>query len=40
MADQPPRPGRRALPRCATVLEHARVGGRGTVWCPSCQLAP
>lgn len=27
-------------PRCATVLEHARVGGRATVWCPSCQLAP
>lgn len=27
-------------PRCATVLEHGRVGGRGTVWCPSCQPAP
>lgn len=27
-------------PRCATVLQHARVGGRGTVWCPSCQPPP
>lgn len=26
-----------ACPRCGTVLEHGRVGGRGTVWCPRCQ---
>jgi formamidopyrimidine-DNA glycosylase len=24
-------------PRCRTLLEHGRVGGRGTVWCPRCQ---
>ncbi|MFJ8813196.1 zinc finger domain-containing protein [Amycolatopsis thermoflava] len=24
-------------PRCGTVLEHGRVGGRSTVWCPRCQ---
>ncbi|GHF75840.1 formamidopyrimidine-DNA glycosylase [Amycolatopsis bartoniae] len=42
----PPRPswltGRRdepsgTCPRCGTALSHARVGGRGTVWCPHCQ---
>lgn len=26
--------------RCKTPLRHARVAGRGTVWCPSCQPAP
>ncbi|OBJ04509.1 formamidopyrimidine-DNA glycosylase [Mycobacterium alsense] len=24
-------------PRCGTRLAHARVGGRTSVWCPSCQ---
>ncbi|MEU3274185.1 zinc finger domain-containing protein [Saccharomonospora sp. NPDC006951] len=24
-------------PRCGTVLGHARIGGRATVWCPHCQ---
>ncbi|HEY3557223.1 MAG TPA: DNA-formamidopyrimidine glycosylase family protein [Kribbella sp.] len=26
-----------ACPRCGTTLAHARVGGRGTAWCPHCQ---
>lgn len=26
-----------SCPRCGTTLEHGRVGGRGTVWCPRCQ---
>ncbi|MEU4605680.1 DNA-formamidopyrimidine glycosylase family protein [Kribbella sp. NPDC023972] len=26
-----------SCPRCGTTLSHGRVGGRGTVWCPSCQ---
>ncbi|RKN43875.1 Fpg/Nei family DNA glycosylase [Streptomyces hoynatensis] len=26
-----------ACPRCGTPLEHGRVAGRGTVWCPHCQ---
>ncbi|OEV04374.1 Fpg/Nei family DNA glycosylase [Streptomyces oceani] len=26
-------------PRCGHRLEHARVAGRGTVWCPLCQPA-
>lgn len=25
-------------PRCETPLHHTRIGGRGTVWCPHCQL--
>ncbi|WAL63627.1 Fpg/Nei family DNA glycosylase [Amycolatopsis cynarae] len=42
----PPRPswltGRRdepsgSCPRCGATLSHARLGGRGTVWCPQCQ---
>lgn len=24
-------------PRCGTPLDHGRVGGRGTTWCPHCQ---
>lgn len=24
-------------PRCHTTLEHGRLGGRATVWCPRCQ---
>lgn len=24
-------------PRCGADLEHGRVNGRGTVWCPQCQ---
>ena len=24
-------------PRCGTTLDHGRVGGRGTTWCPHCQ---
>ena len=24
-------------PRCGTALERGRIGGRTTVWCPSCQ---
>jgi formamidopyrimidine-DNA glycosylase len=27
-------------PRCGTMLEHGRVGGRGTTHCPSCQPLP
>jgi formamidopyrimidine-DNA glycosylase len=26
-----------ACPRCGTRLSHARIGGRGTIWCPHCQ---
>jgi formamidopyrimidine-DNA glycosylase len=26
-----------SCPRCGTTLRHGRAGGRGTVWCPSCQ---
>lgn len=26
-----------ACPRCDTRLEHGRVDGRSTVWCPHCQ---
>lgn len=26
-------------PRCGTSLDHGRVGGRGTTWCPHCQPA-
>jgi formamidopyrimidine-DNA glycosylase len=26
-----------SCPRCGTTLRRGRVGGRGTVWCPSCQ---
>ncbi|HEX2298683.1 MAG TPA: zinc finger domain-containing protein [Pseudonocardiaceae bacterium] len=29
-----------SCPRCGTRLEHGRVGGRSTVWCPHCQPAP
>ncbi len=25
-------------PRCATMLEHATIGGRTTCWCPECQV--
>ncbi|WP_290367244.1 zinc finger domain-containing protein, partial [Mycobacterium avium] len=24
-------------PRCGGRLDHARVGGRTTLWCPRCQ---
>lgn len=27
-----------SCPRCGTRLRHGRVSGRGTVWCPRCQL--
>lgn len=32
--------GRAGLPcvRCQTVLEKGRVAGRGTTWCPNCQV--
>jgi len=26
-----------SCPHCGTTLRHGRAGGRGTVWCPSCQ---
>ena len=26
-----------SCPRCGTTLNHGRVGGRGTAWCPRCQ---
>jgi formamidopyrimidine-DNA glycosylase len=26
-------------PRCGTRLDHGRIGGRGTAWCPHCQPA-
>jgi formamidopyrimidine-DNA glycosylase len=26
-----------SCPRCGTTLDHGRVGGRGTTWCPHCQ---
>ncbi len=29
-----------ACPRCGIPLDHDRVGGRGTAWCPHCQPAP
>ncbi len=32
-------PGGRC-PRCSTLLERGRIGGRATVWCPHCQPAP
>jgi formamidopyrimidine-DNA glycosylase len=28
-----------ACPRCASEMEHGRVGGRTTYWCPACQPA-
>jgi formamidopyrimidine-DNA glycosylase len=28
-----------SCPRCGSILSHGRVGGRGTVWCPCCQVA-
>lgn len=34
------REDRARCPRCATVVQHAKVGGRTTVWCPSCQRHP
>ena len=27
-------------PRCGTDLDHQRIGGRSTVWCPQCQPSP
>ncbi|GAA0541409.1 DNA-formamidopyrimidine glycosylase [Saccharopolyspora thermophila] len=27
----------RRCPRCSTALRHAKVGGRSTLWCPTCQ---
>jgi formamidopyrimidine-DNA glycosylase len=29
-----------ACPRCRTRFQHTTIGGRTSIWCPRCQLAP